>query len=815
MNSRAIFLSLFLIFLHISSSFAISANYAIGQQYRYLYSVDVVSSGITAAHQAGKSASTMNSLVGSEMSIDAEFVISREKEDNFAMEVLALKSTTSNSSISDYAKEYYAEEMKRYPVYFEVDSTNGKIEDLKFHRKDPAWAVNIKRGMLSMLQARYRKGEDSYSAEEFDAAGHHESMYKVDILGDNLILQRSRNEGQNRATFTVDSKTGILTLAEFSDDHVKPIDSGSELKVQAFGSLKLLEVTSPLVPFPSVESFGGEYSEKSFAISEVEFDRYQSQSSFEPVAEDDRDFQEILKKLALIKQDGTKYAGLFAEVVEALRMDPRMIEPMADFLKNNEVYRELSADILVATARDDAFKIVTAEAESDDSLKVRVLTGLGYVSASKHMVNYVLKIAETGSSHAALALGSMIRHSIFHRRALHALWKMERWLLKADNDKTRILYLNAIGNAGKKSSIPTLKKFLDADYSEDVRAAAVFAFRHYKDELPSETMQLLASSLSQVNVPIFGMNSSAGRPRKTLYSRTDELLVAGNEKFGATVGYRLELYNPFANKKDETVAEAHTYTRIQLLGKSIEAFDASVQLEKLFKKPDLFGVFLLGQTLWYRCFDLVGNHCNNENPSEVNGNCEKKAGEIFAFHMQIFPFVVKIPLLYGIFVDFSFRLGMYFHFGVEGALCARPSQALAQINPGSGIDLSGRAGVDAFIARVGVELKSKLFYTDFPGSVTMSTKHLPVQICSLVKIHQNPVAASIEGYAVIRDKVVMCGEVPCGLTWGHGFKWSKEWPGFAKGIWEKDLTKKCLFVPIRPGKGQNFDEKTALVVQKV
>ena len=846
-------------------------QYVPGQQYRYSYAVDVANSG------------SLSEMSSSALSLDAQFVMECWKKPTwFILRVESVQPSTNNNNgtIDQDAVEVFQAELTRQWVHFEM-TEESEIFNVAFHRKEPEWARNLKRGMLSMLQLRLKNSQsiidgNEYIVDEVDASGRVQVAYSIEDQGDQLVVRKKRNSQQSNfqqsygymslvgeATYAVDKKTMTIMSAQVEDTNTLTVDSQHSIITKARADLKFIDVSSPFMP---TELDMNEYQHTTTLElnPDARFD-LTTDSEIQMDAEDsvqdvDEKLQEIRALFEQLAKDRTKNSDVFVDIINKLTMTRGLIKQVGEQLLQDPTIKYVVVDALIATASDEAFWYVSKTTEQDSQLVVQVMTNLGYVAGSYKMFDFVWPYAERGTHHAILAMGSMIYHSDMHRRARKALWMLEDKLVKATVEEDVILLLHALGNAGQKSSVDKILPFVDSE-SMEVQFAAIYALRRLGVDMPDEVVQKLQSVILdeskhqllqevalEVLVPAVEQQGGEqmlellksgqvasffpfpgrGKGNKTvvpIYDKADEAMVVGNEQFGAKVGYRLTAYNPLSTDKDRTILNAQTYARVFAFGKKLDAFDGFVRYQGLFKQPEAFMYFAVGGSIWSECLDLVGTACSRRNQKQKpsagrdGASCYERKKELFDFNAVLFRIGVKIPLVIGLFIDVHQRFGAYVHLDVGGKGCFNPMSATAALQPKIGMDIIAGASIDVFLAKAGVDIRAKVMYTALPSTLTVDASSLPVSICSNVHMHQELVAARFEAYAKLRDRVIRCGKKqwPCGLTWGHEISWSKEWDGFKRARWDRDLVKRCLNLalkfPGRPGRASISSKEVEVVAE--
>lgn len=82
--------------------------------------------------------------------------------------------------------------LAHYNLRFAFD--DGRIDELCPHKHEPAWALNLKRGVLSMLQNNMRRFDVDHQIEELDVNGLCETSYRLhEARRTSLVVKKSKN----------------------------------------------------------------------------------------------------------------------------------------------------------------------------------------------------------------------------------------------------------------------------------------------------------------------------------------------------------------------------------------------------------------------------------------------------------------------------------------------------------------------------------------------------------------------------------------------------------------------------------------------
>jgi hypothetical protein len=300
-------------------------------------------------------------------------------------------------------------------------------------------------------------------------------------------------------------------------------------------------------------------------------------------------------------------------------------------------------------------------------------------------------------------------------------------------------------------------------------------------------------------------------PIVPIFEKADEFMVVGDEKFGAEVGYKLAVMNPIQTDAEKTFINTKAYANLYAFGRKIDTFDSMFRFQSVFKEPEAYVYFSLGGCVWNHCEDLIGNVCERRgNPlpptdppsSSVSAapRCYQRSKELANFHAVLFKITTPVPLLYGIFLNVDVLFGSYVRLETAVSGCAQPPSATTGLIPTIGVDVVVGTRIDLYLIALGVDVNARLLYTDFPSSVTVDAHTLPIGVCAKIPAHINAVAARLDAYIQLRDQIKRCWGQPCGLKPGRELRRSKEWPGFARGRFDRLLLEYCFDMTLVKGK---------------
>lgn len=99
---------------------------------------------------------------------------------------------TYNAEFPDRAGSEFNAKLERFALRFTFD--DGLIHELCPDRQEPVWVLNLKKGILSMLQNSMRRFDVDYQGEEVDVYGACETEYRLyEAKKTSLIVKKSKN----------------------------------------------------------------------------------------------------------------------------------------------------------------------------------------------------------------------------------------------------------------------------------------------------------------------------------------------------------------------------------------------------------------------------------------------------------------------------------------------------------------------------------------------------------------------------------------------------------------------------------------------
>ncbi|EFN78662.1 Apolipophorins [Harpegnathos saltator] len=157
--------------------------------YVYTYSVDV-------STNLGYQPLSLNSQSNSSLHIDATLSVQFTSPCEGNLRILNASISHDRSTYSaefpDRAGSEFKASLERYVLRFSFD--DGVIHELCPDRREPVWALNLKRGVLSMLQNSMKRFDVDHKLEETDVYGICDTKYHLyEALRTSLIVKKSKN----------------------------------------------------------------------------------------------------------------------------------------------------------------------------------------------------------------------------------------------------------------------------------------------------------------------------------------------------------------------------------------------------------------------------------------------------------------------------------------------------------------------------------------------------------------------------------------------------------------------------------------------
>ncbi|KAM4697783.1 uncharacterized protein WCC33_013385 [Rhinophrynus dorsalis] len=468
--------------------------------YRYIYSYSTGTSTFLQGSSAERSHVVLECSVHIEVMGKCHMVLK--------LRDVHLKATVTSKQGSQKEFDSLRDILEEYPLQFSYN--DGKIQRICPKRQEPTWSLNVKRGILSVLQGNLKAPSTGRAIEEVDILGRCPTTYE--LKGNSLWKKKYLNQCSNRVlgssslqsvalpdkTQILDShlecmqtfKDGILAETTCNESHLVTIYSreGNGAKTQTLTVLKLLkkEVDTSL----NKEILGNVY----VANLLYEKDVHSSKLRGDEVAE-------TVRNLCLAPNMNFETADLFMTLVFELRL--LSADALSDLwqrssFKCRDNWQPL-LDALPSCGTEACvglMKDILLSKELEDEKIESFLWSLAFIpEPTAGMIASVSSLLqETGAGqNAYLAVTALVHHFCLSTKDCHEIPEVQAVMrtlqgLLGDNCAVQEpdeihkvqLVLKAVGNAGlaAASLIPTLANCAFLKSNPDMtRVAAVEAFR--------------------------------------------------------------------------------------------------------------------------------------------------------------------------------------------------------------------------------------------------------------------------------------------------------------------------------------------------
>ncbi|KAG7207006.1 hypothetical protein KM043_000897 [Ampulex compressa] len=162
-------------------------KYEEGVAYRYKYAVDVTTNlGARNSYVRNESTLNIDAMVSVRFGSPCEGVL------RFHNASISHDRATYNPEFPNRAGAEFRLNLERFSLRFAFD--DGQIREVCPNRRDPAWAVNLKRGALSMLQNTMKRFDIDHRGEELDVNGICDTRYRLhEAKRTSLIIRKTKD----------------------------------------------------------------------------------------------------------------------------------------------------------------------------------------------------------------------------------------------------------------------------------------------------------------------------------------------------------------------------------------------------------------------------------------------------------------------------------------------------------------------------------------------------------------------------------------------------------------------------------------------
>ncbi|KAK2581438.1 hypothetical protein KPH14_005113 [Odynerus spinipes] len=167
-------------------------KYEEGVSYRYQYSVDV-STNLGRVQTLTSNGGTKNETT---LNIDASLLVyfTSPCEGHLKFQNVSVSHDRRryNAEFPDRAGAEFKANLERFPLRFAFE--DGRVKEVCPNRRETVWALNLKRGVLSMLQNTMKRFDVDHRVDELDVNGICETNYRLfEARKTQLIIKKTKN----------------------------------------------------------------------------------------------------------------------------------------------------------------------------------------------------------------------------------------------------------------------------------------------------------------------------------------------------------------------------------------------------------------------------------------------------------------------------------------------------------------------------------------------------------------------------------------------------------------------------------------------
>ena len=769
-------------------------KYVVGKTYTYAYQLSVLSQSTSADAENSQNSNGM--AIG--VTADVDLAITDKTATGVSSGRLILRNVvicnadgTGRGTVVEDA-ELMAE--LGQPILFEQDD-QGVILAVSYPVASSDTAVNIQKGVLNSLQITLKGNDDTYTVEEAGGQGVYEATYQLAEDTGGLNLSRTFNQDSFASLlFTGDENTELL------------LHNQSAIFLDAtLGVLTSVHVTEQIIsadqsdtpPSTGGDQDGNTASSGAFTKSKLLLHDVTDTPADAPLL--------TLRSLyvsggmgAVLTDDGRLRPGIDLDEVD-LEAEFEAFEAEPD---NPELVQRLSD--LMDAADDDAVKemlVQRLEASSDvEKAKayIDILGVNGTPGAQALLLPAVQKAyGQDVQEHALIALVTQRKVAALLLPAVQAIvedpndplnelaWlvlgaiadtvedpagglsrgikeQLRQGLDSAGDDETRILFLDAIGNANDLDALSLIEGYLDGSYEFEVREAAIHALR----KLPAGHAEPLLIGL--LNNPdedplIREIAANVLRGRRPLTPAATAALTAYEEEgaFGDWFIHQPDSLN-FKRTWNKHLGgnklgidlpgsvSATEYTnpnRISLIGRQ-EAVAHAWSFKYNLAMAELVSQRKGDKQEMKITFSLMNNKIKKNFDVEVQCAANKSANLYKATHTLI-DLKTKIPVWGIISVDLGIRatgsIALDYTYSIDVCNPAQPRVG-GSITPSVSATLEGYAALSIQILRGGASVSGTLLNTSVPVQLT-AKRTTAFELCIDIKVKTKPLTIAVKLFA--------------------------------------------------------------------
>jgi hypothetical protein len=681
------------------------------------------------------------------------------------------------------------------PIFFK-QANDGVISEVTYPQASPATAVNLQKGLLNSLQITLKPGLSSYSAEESGGQGAYTSAYVLSEGEGGLNIARTFNQDgfatllysgdeneelllQNTSTIFLDGPMGVLRSVKVVEEIVSADQSQtppstddtadgatatssattqSSLILNGVADTPAAAAVAPTAAYVT-GGLGVELSDDGPFRPGIDSDEVDLAAEFNAL-EGDLDNPALAQRLSdLIHADeGTAVLDMLKSRLEASSANEERAKRYIDVLG------------IDGTPRPEAVALLLPAVQKvyGPAVQEHALIGLIMLRTVHHdLVEAVQRIANDSDDPmhglSLLVLGAIVEKIEDPTGGTKGAIKLKlrSGLRSANDDETRILYLDAIGNAGDLQALSQIQALLDNTNPFEVREAAIQALR----KLPAENVEeQLISLLSNPDEDPELREIVANVLRGRKLSQAAVAALAAYDAEGGLVPAWSTQTNAITFKKSWNKHLGGSKLGIDLPG-SVSATEKtnpnSVSLvarqEAVAHAWSFKYNIALAELLSQRkgdkqelkvTFSLLNNKIKKTFDKEVECAYNKSANLYKATHTLI-DFKTKIPVWGAITVDLGIRatgsIALDFSYNLDVCNLTKPLVA-GSITPSASATLEGYAALSIQVLRGGAAVSGTLLNTSIPAQLT-AKRVTNFELCIDIKVKTKPLTIAIKLFA--------------------------------------------------------------------
>ncbi|XP_046746375.1 uncharacterized protein LOC124411334 [Diprion similis] len=170
-----------------SADHLVKFKYLQGVVYRYAYQIDVSTNlGVMLNDRRNESTLQVDAVVS------LSFTSPCEGHLKLTESSISSNRSTYDAEFPDRAGAEFVKSVEQYPLRFSF--RDGQIPEVCPHPEEPAWVLNMKKGVLSMFQNTMKRFDVSHSSQELDINGICDTHYKLyEAKQTSLVIKKTKN----------------------------------------------------------------------------------------------------------------------------------------------------------------------------------------------------------------------------------------------------------------------------------------------------------------------------------------------------------------------------------------------------------------------------------------------------------------------------------------------------------------------------------------------------------------------------------------------------------------------------------------------